>query len=143
VGHDYLIAPTYSFYKIALASNPAEVVVAASDSAHDTNAMAYQEMRKVSFGDPGYAPLSEIYSQAVEERFEGIVAQNKGLLAKGNKALYCFSRAATAFTRSQAHALQVYNAIVPPATHPRDLGLPEVERSQSWRSGIVQDILKT
>ena len=34
-----------------------------------------------------------------------------------------FAKATTAYTRSQAHAMQVYEALVPPSTSPADLGL--------------------
>ncbi|MFO7867311.1 MAG: hypothetical protein R6V02_10965 [Candidatus Aminicenantes bacterium] len=42
---------------------------------------------------------------------------------KGNEALAQLAEAATCFTRCQAHALQVYEALVPPPTSPSDLGL--------------------
>jgi len=122
-GHDYLIAPTYSFYKIELSSNPETVVASTGDAAQDAIAMAYDELRMRQFTDPGVAALNEMYSQAASERFEGRIALNKGLLAKRDRALLYLSHAATAFTRAQVHAQQVYNALVPPPTCPEDLGL--------------------
>jgi len=67
--------------------------------------------------------LHELFSQAVAEYYEGVNANNKGVLAEGVEALYYLARAARAFARSEAHAKQVYNALVPPPTSPEDLGL--------------------
>jgi len=71
----------------------------------------------------GYAALNEMYSLANAEYYQGKVDFNKGLLTSGNEALAYLAKAATAFTRSQAHALQVYEALVPAPTCPSDLGL--------------------
>lgn len=131
-GHDYLIAPTHSFYRIGLASCPEAVVEGTQEAAHDTNAMAYQALRRLKYTDSGYGVLNDLYSRSVAERFEGTLMFNKGLLGKGRKALSYLSYAATAFTRSQAHALQVYNALVPPVTDPKDLGHSSGERVQAF-----------
>jgi hypothetical protein len=131
-GHDYFIAPTHSFYRIGLASCPEAVVEGTQEAAHDTNAMAYQALRRLDYTDSGYGVLNDLYSRSVAERFEGTLMFNKGLLGKGRKALSYLSYAATAFTRSQAHALQVYNALVPPVTDPKDLGHSSGERVQAF-----------
>ena len=72
--------------------------------------------------EDGYAVSKGLFSKANAEYYEGIHAYNKGYLTSGNEKLLYFARAATAFTRFQTHAKQVYNALVPPATMPEDLG---------------------
>jgi hypothetical protein len=51
------------------------------------------------------------------------MASNQAVLASGNAALAHLGKAATSFARAQALARQVYEALVPPATSPSDLGL--------------------
>lgn len=122
-GHWYQIAGTHTFYQLALASSPAEVIEAAKKEAHASIADAYQKLMFLNYRDAGYAALNDLYSQANAEYYEGIAVYNKGLLSGGNEALRCFAQAATAFTRSQAHATQIHDVLVPPATRPEDLGL--------------------
>jgi hypothetical protein len=119
----YQIAGTHTFYQLALASSPDAVVRAAMDTARSYIAEAYQKLMILKYTDTGYAALNELYSKANAEYYEGVNAYNKGSLTNGNKSLLLFAQAATAFTRSQAHAKQVSNALVPPATRPEDLGL--------------------
>ena len=126
LGHSYLIAPTYSFYNLTLASNPAEVVESAADAAHDVHAMAFRELSKLNYSSPGYAVLNGLFSESVAEYYRGKVSENKGILAEENPALSYFSEAATAYVRAQALGLQVYHALVPPATTPQDLGLTPI-----------------
>ena len=118
-----LVDGTHTFYKLTLAKDPAAVVGAAKSAAIADIAAAYGELITLKDTDTRYAALSEIYSEANAEYYEGLVAYDKGMLASGNQALSYFAQAATAFTRCQAHALQVYEALVPPATSPSDLGL--------------------
>ncbi len=89
-------------------------------------ATAYHELEKLRHSENGFVALNEIYSQAVAEYYEGIANDNKCWVASGNEAPFYFAQAATAFARSQAHALQVYNALVPPAIKPTDLGLKAI-----------------
>jgi hypothetical protein len=67
--------------------------------------------------------LNELYSLANAEYYRGKVYFNKGLLAEGHDVFFWLAKAATSFTRSQAHALQVCEALVPAPTSPSDLGL--------------------
>jgi hypothetical protein len=60
---------------------------------------------------------------ANKEYYQGNNFYNKALLSTGHEVNYYFGKAATAFTRAQAHAVQVYEALVPPPTSPTDLGL--------------------
>lgn len=119
----FQIAGTHSFYKLTLAANPEKVVGAAKNDAHDTLADAYHEFMMLKYNDPGYGFLDALNSLATTEYYEGVHAYHRGVLADGNEALLYFAQAATAFTRSQAHARHLYNSLVPPATKPDDLGL--------------------
>jgi len=117
------IEGTHTFYKLTLAANPIEAVEAVQKAASINIATAYKKLMYLNFTDTGYAALNELYSLANAEYYQGKVYFNKGLLATGNEALFWVSKAATSFTRSQAHAQQVYEALVPAPTSPSDLGL--------------------
>jgi hypothetical protein len=119
----YQIDGTYSFYRLTLPADPARVVQDARETAFDYLAEAYQEFMLLNYSDNRYAPSKKIYSEAVAEYYKGINAENKALLAGGNNAILLLSDAATEFTRSQAHAKQIYEALKPPPTRPEDLGL--------------------
>lgn len=114
---------THTFYKLTLADSPKAAVEAAKKDASANIAAAYKKLMYLNFADPGYAPLNELYSQANIEYYQGKAYLNKGLMASGNEALYFLAKAATSFTRSQAHALQVYEALAPAPTCPSELGL--------------------
>jgi hypothetical protein len=51
-------------------------------------------------------------------------------MTEGPDAIYAWSRATRAFTRSQVRARQVINAVVPPATSPEVLFQVEKEHAQ-------------
>ncbi|NOR15919.1 MAG: hypothetical protein GQ544_09450, partial [Candidatus Aminicenantes bacterium] len=114
---------THTFYRLTLAAGPKDAVAAAQKAAGSDIATAYAEIMSLNFTDTGYAGLNELYSLANAEYYQGKVEFNKGLLASGNEALLYLAKAATTFTRAQAHALQVYEALVPAPTSPSDLGL--------------------
>jgi len=117
------IEGTHTFYRLRLAANPKAVVDQAKDDAKNDIATAYKELMHLNFTDTGYAALDDLYSQANAEYYEGNIAFDQALLSSGNEALQHFAKAATAFTRSQAHARQVFEAVVPQPTSPSDLGL--------------------
>jgi len=117
------IEGTHTFYSLTLAANPKEAVEAAQKAANINIATAYKKLMYLNFTDTGYAALNELYSLANAEYYQGKIYLNKGLLADGNDAFYWLAKAATSFTRSQAHAQQVYEALVPAPTNPSDLGL--------------------
>jgi hypothetical protein len=121
--HSFRVAPTYSFYQLKLASSPDKVTTAAMFQAQHDLHYANQELRKLTYWDPPYAPLDEIYNKAASEWFKGGYYQNLARKTTGNDSVYNLSKATRAFTRCQALARQVYNALVPPATSPEDLGL--------------------
>jgi hypothetical protein len=131
----FQIDGTHSFYKLTLASSPVEIVRLSKEDAHENLTNLYRELMFLKHTDPGYTLLNGIYSQATTEYYEGVIAYNKGRLANGNKALLFLSSAATALTKSQAHAKQAYNALVPPPTRPKDLGLKPYKGSWGkWAS---------
>ena len=77
----------------------------------------------LDYSFPGYADLKELYSLSNKEYYRGCNYLNKAILTNGRESLLFFSEAATLFTRSQSHAQQVFEALVPPATSPIDLKL--------------------
>lgn len=121
-GYSYQIAGTHTFYKLTLGSNPEAVVEDAKKTAQTYITEAHRKFVMLNYTDTGYAILNELYSQANSEYYRGINFYNKGLLANGNEALFYLSQATTSFSKSQCRAQQVYNALVPPASSPKDLG---------------------
>ena len=121
--HSFRIAPTFSFYHLKLASSPEQVMTAAMLQAQHDLHYANQELRKLTYWDSPYAPLDEIYNKAAIEWFKGSYYQGLARKATGNERIYDLSKATRGFTRCQAFARQVYDALVPPATKPEDLGL--------------------
>lgn len=128
-GHYYQIAPTYSFYQLKLASGPKEAVQAAKVRSKYELYYANRELRKLGYAGTAYGLLDEIFNQAVNEwnkghyylqGYEGLVI---GFKPKKRANIYDLSNAIRAFTRCQALARKVYNALVPPAVSPEDLGL--------------------
>lgn len=114
---------THTFYRLTLASGPVEAVDAARKAAGFDIATAYKELMSLNFTDTGYAGLAQLYSLANAEYYQGKAYFSRGLLGSGNEALRLLAAAATSFTRAQAHALQVYEALIPAPTGPADLGL--------------------
>jgi len=121
--HSFRIAPTYSFYQLKLASSPDKVTTVAMLQANHDLHYADQKLRKLTYWDIPYAPLDEIYNRAVTEWFKGGYYQSLARKTTGNEFICNLGKATRAFTRCQALAKQVYNALVPPATSPEDLGL--------------------
>ena len=128
-GHYYRVAPTYSFYQLRLASNVKEVIRAAKSRAQYELYYANQELRKLNYSDAAYAPLDELFNQAVmawnkgHYYFQGVESLVLGFKPREDATLYEMGKALRAFTRCQALAKQVYQALVPPPTSPEDLGL--------------------
>jgi hypothetical protein len=114
---------THTFYELRLAATPAEMVEAAKKTAGEDISRAYAELMQLGYTDTGYGALQELYSRAVAEFHEGRDVLNEASLASGDEALARLAEAATAFTHCQAHARQVYEALVSPPTSPSDLGL--------------------
>jgi hypothetical protein len=116
-------AGTHTFFRLRLAGSPADVVKAADQAAEEEIAAAYGKLMTLNYGDPGYEGLKELYGRAVSEMFEARGSFNKAILAEGNRAIALHARAASLFARAQAHAREVFEALVPPPTDPSALGL--------------------
>jgi hypothetical protein len=132
-------AGTHTFCHLRLAAGPKEFVEAAREYADEAIASAYGRLMFLNFSDPGYPELKALYGTAVEEMFEGRDFYNKALLSEGGERLALFARSASLFARSQAHAGEVFEAIVPPPTSPSDLGLrPFGGDWASWETRVGQ-----
>ncbi|KPK74359.1 MAG: hypothetical protein AMJ79_14380 [Phycisphaerae bacterium SM23_30] len=128
---------THTFFKLKLAANPKAMAKAAKRQAKDDIATAYSALMHLNYDDAGYAALNDIYSQTNAEYYQGNSALNKAILAGGNEAIKYLAEAVTAFTCSQAHAMQVYEALNPPPTSPSDLGLkPFGGDWASWETNV-------
>jgi hypothetical protein len=121
--HSFLVAPTFSFYQLQLAAGPDKVTTSAMYRAQHDLHHANQELRKLTYWDFPYAPLDDIYNKAVIEWYKGSFYQSRAMKTTGHEYIYELSKATRAFTRCQAFAGQVSNALVPPATSPEELGL--------------------
>jgi hypothetical protein len=117
------IQGTHTFFQLRLAESPKALVEEAQKKAKQFIAQAYSELMHLTYKDPGYSSLQEIYGRANTEYFKGRLAFRRAQLTQGNQALANLAEAATNFARCQAHALQVYEALVPPPASPSDLGL--------------------
>ena len=117
------ISGTHAFYCLHLTDSPLSMAKRAHKTADDDLSKAYSQLMHLTFADQEYYGLNQLYGKGVSEYFEGINYLNQALLTEANESLFLLSKAVTYFTRSQAHAQQVYEALVPPPTSPSDLGL--------------------
>ena len=133
-GHYYPVEQTCSFYQLRLAASPADVVNIAKERARYDLYYANRELRKLTYWDAPYAPLSEIFDRAGTEWVKGDFhlkqADGAGAVSVAreesrNKAMCDYGRALRAFARCQALANQVYGSLVPQPVSPTDLGLKE------------------
>jgi hypothetical protein len=92
--------------------------------------LAERELRKLGYQNPAYAPLDDIFNQAVIEWTKGDFWRGPDsigftLTKKPSKeeGIYYWAKATRAFVRCQLLARKVYNALVSPATKPSELGL--------------------
>jgi hypothetical protein len=113
----------HTFFRLTLAASPREVVAEARAAAANDIASAYAAFMGMNYTDAGYAPLKDLYDLANRENYQGHNFYNRGVLSSDRDAIFNLARAATAYTRAQAHARQVYEALNPPPTSPSDLGL--------------------
>jgi len=125
--HYYGIAPTHSFYQLKLDSSPAGVTSAAKNRAQYDLYYANTELRKLNYPDAAYAPLDEIFNRATTEWIKGDYYDGLASKTTGNDSICNWGKATRAFTRCQALARKVYNALVPPPSKPEDLGLKPEE----------------
>jgi hypothetical protein len=129
-GARWLAHATRGFYRLQLGDSPAAVMKAAKYQAETDLFFAERELRKLNFHDPAYAPLDEIFNQAVIEWTKGDFWRGPDSIGftitkkpPEEEGIYYYSKATRAFLRCQLLARKVYNALVPPATNPSDLGL--------------------
>lgn len=133
------VAGTHTFYRLRLAKGPVELVDAAREAAEEEIASAYGKLMHLNYRDTGYGDLKALYGTAVAERFEARNAANRAALTQGNEALALYGRAASLYARAQAHAREVYEALVPAPTSPSDLGLRPFGGSwATWETRVGQ-----
>jgi hypothetical protein len=114
---------THTFYELTLAADPGAIVYEANASAHRDLGLAYQKLMHKNFGDVGFEGLNTLFDTANTEYYDGVNWTSKAGLASGNTKLLYYGQAATAFARAQAHAQQISETLVHPATTPSKLGL--------------------
>ncbi|MBN2415724.1 hypothetical protein JXO52_07770 [bacterium] len=114
---------THTFYTLRLKTDPLQVSEAARGDAKRSIARAYREFMQLTPRDAGYGVCKALFGEANREYYRGQLALNKAQLASGRDAVRLFSEAATGYTRAQAKAEALYEALVPPPSSPSDLGL--------------------
>jgi hypothetical protein len=124
-GVSYTPGSTYAFYQLKLAASPEQVVLAARAQAQYDLYYTNLELKNLNYKTNGYAALDALFNNALTEWFTGefhfspVVSR----VTAGNESVYKCARSLRAFTRCQALSKQVYEALLPPATCPEDLGL--------------------
>lgn len=116
---------TYAFMQLKLGADPKAVIEAAKEQAWNDIHQANAEIAKLTLWDPPFAPLDEIYNKAVKEMIKGSYYVGMVLSGetKANDTVCTLAKALRYFTKAQCLAKQAYNALVPPAKTPEDLGL--------------------
>lgn len=120
---DSYINGTKTFFRLRLASDPKNVAEKAKLDAKEDIGIAYSKLMYLDYSYPGYGYLKDLYSLSNKEYYQGCNFLNSAIITKGRESLQYFSEAVTSFTRSQSHAQEVFEALVPPATTPIDLKL--------------------
>ena len=114
---------THTFYTLNLAKDPLAVATEAQRQARLSIARTYKQFMQLTPSYSSYGMLQKLYAWGNREYYQGNIFFNRARLAKGNRALALFARAASCFCRCQARLEQVYEIIKPPPTSPRELGL--------------------
>jgi hypothetical protein len=129
-GARWLAHATRAFFRLKLDPSPAAVMQAAKQQAETDLFLAERELRRLNYQNPAYAPLDEIFNQAVIEWTKGDFWRGPDSLSSTltkkssqEEGIYYWAKATRAFIRCQLLARKVYNALVPPATNPSELGL--------------------
>jgi len=129
-GARWLAYATRAFFRLKLAASPAEVMQAAKYQAEIDLFLAERELRKLDYQNPAYAPLDDIFNQAIIEWTKGDFWRGPDsigftLTKKPSKeeGIYYWAKATRAFVRCQLLARKVYNALIPPPTRPSEIGL--------------------
>ena len=119
------VAPTYSFYQLKLDADVENVVNAARTRAQYDLYNAYQELSTLTYWDVPFAPLNEILNEAATAWQKGEYYLRKANKVDDHEQINYLAKSARSYFKAQALALQVYNALKPPAERPEDLGLKE------------------
>ncbi|MFH1445815.1 MAG: hypothetical protein ABIG43_00190 [Chloroflexota bacterium] len=127
-GQRYLPFATRAFYQLKLTPTAQGVAAAAKHQAEINLFFANKELRELTYFNSAYAPLDDLYNQALIEWTKGDHYEIMGAAdASDSNNIYWWAKATRAFTRCQVLALKVYNALIPPATTPENLGLAPYE----------------
>ena len=129
VEDNYLVEPTYSFYRMELAGSPQETVDRGIGDAYAALSRAYAPLRGLKIGDVAYAESNRIFSRAVREYYRALSWSDQGRVAGGRERLDLWAKALSASARSQALANQLHNHLVPPPMSPEAL----------FSSGMVEE----
>jgi len=118
---NYLIEPTYSFYRLELAESPLDTVGSGIGDAYAALARAYGALRRLKIEDTGFAESNRLFSRAVRQYYQALAWSEQGGVADENIRLDLWAKALTACTRAQAMANQLHNHLIPPPVRPEDL----------------------
>jgi hypothetical protein len=129
-GARWLPYATRAFFRLKLGPNPAAVMRAARYQAEIDLFLAERELRKLNYNDPAYSPLDEIFNKAVIEWTKGDFWRGPDSIGytltkkpPEKEGIYYWAKSTRAFIKCQLLARKVFNALVPPAAKPSDLGL--------------------
>lgn len=117
----YYTDALHTFFQLKLAPSIPEITKAAQTQASYELIRADRELTKLTYLDPAFAPLKEIFNKAATERRKGEYYRSLARATEGNDAVYNWGKALRGFTSSQAYAQAVYEALVPPPATPEDL----------------------
>ena len=139
-GQRWLAHATRAFFRLHLGKDPSAVMKSARIQAETDLFVAETQLRKLDYSHPAYAPLENVFNRAVIEWTKGDFWRGPDeigftLTKKPSKeeGIYYWARATRAFIRCQLLARKVYNALVPPATRPLDLGLKGWKYEPPWK----------
>jgi len=113
----------HSFYKLTLAETPGDVLWESRQSAHHALYYANQQLRKLTYKNPAYAPLDKMFNDAVRSWFSAQWERDQAEKTDGYDAVMHQNKALRAFAKCEAYANHVYESLVPPAATPQKLGL--------------------
>jgi hypothetical protein len=119
----YPVDPLHSFYQLKLEPSIPEITNAALTQAAYELIRADRELMKLSYFNPAFAPLKEIFEKATIERRKGESYQFYAKNTEGNDSIYNWGKALRSYTKCQAYAQHVYEALVTPPHTPEDLFL--------------------
>ncbi len=114
---------THTFFEVQLADNPADVVAAAQHRAMYDMAYANIRLRKLTYSDNAFEPLTELFDKAAAQWDKGDYYLGLAEKTTGNESVTSYAKALRGFTACQARANQVYEALAGAADTPTDLGL--------------------